>query len=67
MSRRQADPLPKNVRVDNDLWERFGRATAKHDIDRSTALRQFIRWYVHDPDAMEPQRPSTPTPSGGDE
>lgn len=59
---RRQDGSPKNLRVDDDLWERFGRATAKHEIDRSTALRQFIRWYVHDTDALEPQRPSTPTP-----
>ena len=42
------------VRLDPDLWERFGEVA---DPDRSEVLRAFIRWYVRDRDARLPKRP----------
>lgn len=44
----------QTIRVDESLWQRFG---ALADPDRSTVLREFIRWYVGEPDAKAPKRP----------
>lgn len=40
--------------ADDQLWERFGELA---DPDRSTVLREFVRWYVRDPEARLPRRP----------
>lgn len=45
------------MRVDEALWEQFGAATTAADTDRSTVLREFIRWYVREPGAKQPPRP----------
>lgn len=45
------------LRVPDDLWLRFGQATAEAGTDRATALREFIRWYVHEAEAKAPRRP----------
>jgi hypothetical protein len=42
------------VRVDSDLWARFGEAAKP---DRSEVLRAFMRWYVREPSAKLPPRP----------
>lgn len=49
----------QTVRIDNDLWARFGDATARAEpaTDRSTALRDFVRWYVRERGAKLPRRP----------
>lgn len=41
--------------VDIGLWERFG-AIARPN--RSTVLREFIAWYLREPKAKLPARPS---------
>lgn len=41
------------IRLDEDLWARFGQLTS----DRSAAVREFIRWYVREPGAKLPRRP----------
>jgi hypothetical protein len=43
------------IRIDLDLWERFG---AVAQPDRSTVLREFIRWYVGEPGTKAPKRPA---------
>jgi hypothetical protein len=43
----------RTIRIDDDLWEAFGAATA----DRSAALRDFIRWYTRQPGTRLPRRP----------
>lgn len=50
----------RRIRVDDDLWERFGGAIEQVDpeLDRSKVLRQLIRWYVRD--TMEPPRRPEP-------
>lgn len=48
----------QTIRIDEVLWERFGRSAAAVDSDRSAILRDFIRWFNHDPDAMIPARPA---------
>jgi len=45
------------IRVPDDLWRRFGEVVANADTTRSTVLREFIAWYVRDPDAKSPKRP----------
>lgn len=47
----------QTIRVDESLWERFAEATALVGLDRSSALREFVRWYVGDADAKMPRRP----------
>lgn len=44
----------RTLRVDNDLWQQFGDLAE----DRSATLRDFIRWYVREPGAKLPPRPS---------
>jgi hypothetical protein len=43
------------VRVDDDLWEGFGDAAG--DKGRAEVLREFMRWYRHEPGAKMPKRP----------
>lgn len=46
------------IRVDANLWNEFGQATAAGDTDRSAALRAFMAWYARRPGAKLPVRPS---------
>jgi len=43
--------------VDETLWETFDVATKAANADRSSVLRDFIRWYVHEPGTRMPKRP----------
>jgi metal-responsive CopG/Arc/MetJ family transcriptional regulator len=45
------------IRVPEDLWRRFGEQATANGTDRSSLLREWIRWYLHDPDAKAPKRP----------
>ena len=45
------------IRVDLNLWDRFGAATSGQGLDRSWVLREFIRWFVRQPGARLPKRP----------
>lgn len=62
MSARRVGP-PKGrtptrpIRIDLELWDRFGQIA---EPDRSTVLRDFIRWYVREPGAKMPKRPTPP-------
>lgn len=42
------------IRIDPALWERFGEVA---EPDRSTVLREFIRWYVGETGVKAPKRP----------
>lgn len=55
MTRRGADNI--TVRMSHDLWERFGEVAD----NRSTVVRDFVRWYTREPGAKMPRRPG-PTP-----
>jgi hypothetical protein len=46
------------VRTDELTWERFGDAAKVAGYDRSTLLRQFMRWYARERGATLPPRPS---------
>jgi hypothetical protein len=48
------------IRVDPELWERFGAATEAAGTDRSSVLRAFMAWYCRDPGAKMPRRPDMP-------
>lgn len=53
-------PLQK-FRAEKDLWDRFGEAvdvSPDAEANRSSVLRQFLRWYCGDPGAQLPRRPS---------
>lgn len=45
----------QTIRVDETLWEQFGELA---EPDRSTVIREFIRWYVGQADAKAPKRPA---------
>jgi metal-responsive CopG/Arc/MetJ family transcriptional regulator len=40
-----------------DLWQRLGEVAEQAGTDRSTVIRDLVRWYVRDPDATPPKRP----------
>jgi hypothetical protein len=45
------------LRVSEALWQQFGAAATRKDMDRASLLREFIRWYVREPGAKLPDRP----------
>lgn len=57
-----ADKTPLHrFRADGALWEKFGEAVKRGpdpEADMSKVLRQFLRWYVGEPGAKLPERPS---------
>jgi hypothetical protein len=54
------------LRVEDDLWERFGAATGQLGTDRSTWLRNAILWCLRDPDAKTPPRAAADRPEPPD-
>ena len=46
----------QTIRVDEDLWTRFGQASEAQQTDRSTLLREFMARYVrrHAPKRPDP-------------
>lgn len=55
-----ADTQPRQFRVDDDLWERFGDAAG----DRAPVLRAFMHWYVGDEGWPLPTRSAEPITDG---
>lgn len=54
----QGAPTPtRPIRINPDLWDRFGTATKRQDTDRSEVLREFMAWYARDPGSKMPKRP----------
>lgn len=45
----------KSIRVDSDLWDEFGEATAERKDGRSGVLREYMRWFLRKPDAALPE------------
>lgn len=43
----------QTIRVDPDLWLRFGDAVG----DRAAAIRAFMGWVLREPDVKLPKRP----------
>jgi hypothetical protein len=42
-----------------DLWRAFGELAAANGTDRSALIRDWVRWYLGQPDAKAPRRPRT--------
>jgi hypothetical protein len=40
--------------MEDELWERFGEVA---EPDRSTVVRDFVRWYLHEKGVTMPRRP----------
>lgn len=63
----------RKFRAPDDLWKRFGdavEASPDPEADMSKVLRQFLRWYVHENGAKQPDRPAAgpwSTPGGSEE
>ena len=58
MPRGQGGNTPtRPIRVDLDLWARFGDAVKARGVDRSAVLRDFMAWYARDAGAKMPKRP----------
>jgi hypothetical protein len=51
-----ANTPTRPIRVDLNLWARFGAAADDVGEDRSTLIRQFMEWYARDPGARLPRR-----------
>lgn len=47
----------QTVRIDEELWTKLGLTTETAGTDRSTVLREFVRWYVREEGAELPERP----------
>jgi hypothetical protein len=48
----------QTIRVDEDLWQRFGDAATATGSDRSAVLREFMRRYVADANQALPNHPN---------
>jgi len=49
----------RRVVMSDELWEALGVATeGDPETNRSSAIRQLVRWYVGEPGAELPVRPS---------
>lgn len=58
MPRGQGANTPtRPIRVDLELWARFGEAVQRQDADRSAILREFMAWYARDAGSKMPKRP----------
>lgn len=50
--------VPRTIRIEPTLWEKLGPAAGANGHDRSALVRQLIRWYLTEPGAQLPARPS---------
>ncbi len=50
----------RTLRAENHEWGPFGEAAKRAGSDRTTVLRQFMRWYSGEPGAELPTRPEPP-------
>lgn len=60
----QGGTTPRRIRIDDDLWSRFGEAVqaVDPDSDRSRVIRRMVRWYLGEADL--PERPATQDEQG---
>lgn len=52
---------PRTIRMEKALWDALGPAALANGHDRSSLIKQFVRWYLSVPGAQLPQRPDRPT------
>lgn len=48
---------PRTIRLEQNLWDALGPAALANGHDRSSVIRQLVRWYLTEPGAQLPQRP----------
>lgn len=48
---------PRQIRIPGHLWQAFAQATAYNNTERSAVIRDFIRWYTHQPGSTLPLPP----------
>lgn len=48
---------PRTIRLEQNLWDALGPAALANGHDRSSVIRQLVRWYLSEPGAQLPQRP----------
>jgi hypothetical protein len=49
---------PRTIRMEQGLWDDLGPAALANGHDRSSLIKQFVRWYLSVPGAQLPQRPA---------
>lgn len=47
----------RSIRLEQDLWDRLDPAAKASGFDRSSLIRQMVRWYLREPGAKLPPRP----------
>lgn len=47
----------RSIRMEDDLWSALDDAAKSTGFDRSSLVRQIVRWYLGVPGAQLPQRP----------
>lgn len=47
----------RSIRMEDDLWSALDDAAKATGFDRSSLVRQIVRWYLGVPGAQLPQRP----------
>jgi hypothetical protein len=55
----------RQVRLDDDLWKDLGVVARNLDTDRSTIIREFVKWFLRRRGAQLPERPPA-SPSAHD-
>jgi hypothetical protein len=54
--RQQGKTPLRNLRVEDSLWDRFEEAATELGTDRSSWLRDAIRWCLREPGVRAPRR-----------
>lgn len=49
----------RSIRLEQELWDQLGDAAKAFGYDRSSLIRQLIRWYLGVPGAKPPPRPAS--------
>lgn len=47
----------RSIRMEDDLWGALDAAATANGFDRSSLVRQLVRWYLGVPGAQLPPRP----------
>jgi hypothetical protein len=53
----------RQVRIEDDPWERFRLAAAALGTDRSAWMRDAVLWCIREPGAKPPRRPPAEPPA----
>lgn len=53
---------PRQVRVEDELWQPAEQAAKRAGTTRAAVIRQFLAWYLRQPGARLPERPERVSP-----